>query len=121
MSSALIVEDSLTDMEIISTCLQESGFEVIKARNETEALDSIGRQTFNLIVLDVVLPGRSGFELCRQLKSSEETKDIPIVMCSTKSGDLDKFWGMKQGADAYVSKPIDREDFLRVVADVVKH
>lgn len=120
MSTALVVEDSLTDLEILSSCLSRSGFQVIKARNEEEALDQLDRYQFSIIVLDIVLPGRSGFEICRKLKAREETKNIPIIICSTKGSDLDKFWGMKQGADAYLPKPIDQEELDRTVKQVLK-
>lgn len=120
MKKALIVEDSQTDLHIMSSCLGKNGFEVVEATNHQEALAKLQEQLFNLIVLDVVLPDRSGFELCRQLKQEEATSKIPIVMCSTKSSDLDKFWGMKQGADAYVTKPIDTEELSRTLQQVVK-
>lgn len=76
--------------------------------------------TPNVIVLDVVLPDRSGFELCRQLKAENKTSQIPIVIYSTKNTDLDKFWGMKQGADAYLTKPVDTDELARTLQQVVK-
>ena len=120
MKKALIVEDSQTDLQIMSSCLGQNGYEVVKAGNHNEALFQIKEQDFNLIVLDVVLPDRSGFELCRQLKQEETTNKIPVIICSTKNSDLDKFWGMKQGADAYLTKPIDTDELTRTLQQVVK-
>jgi two-component system, chemotaxis family, response regulator PixH len=120
MKKALIVEDSQTDLQIISSCLGKNGFDVVKATNHNEAVSQVEQQLFNVIVLDVVLPDRSGFELCRQLKQEEATKNIPVVICSTKNSDLDKFWGMKQGADAYVTKPIDPDELTRTLQQIVK-
>ncbi|AFZ44967.1 response regulator receiver protein [Halothece sp. PCC 7418] len=120
MKKALIVEDSQTDLQILSSCLGNNGFDVVKAGSHDEALSQIQQQPFNLIVLDVVLPDRSGFELCRQLKQEEGTSNIPVVICSTKNSDLDKFWGMKQGADAYITKPIDSDELTRTLQQVVK-
>jgi CheY-like chemotaxis protein len=120
MKKALIVEDSQTDLKIMSSCLGQNGYQVVEATNHDEALSQIQQQPFNVIVLDVVLPDRSGFELCRQLKNEDNTRNIPIVIYSTKNSDLDKFWGMKQGADAYLTKPIDTDELSRTLQQVVK-
>ncbi|MCP2728096.1 response regulator transcription factor [Limnofasciculus baicalensis] len=119
MSTALVVEDSLTDMQILSSCLQQGGINVLIAQSGEEALAKISTQKPDVIVLDVVLPGRSGFEVCRDLKAAAETSDIPIIICSTKGGEMDKFWGMKQGANAYITKPIDQEEFVRTVKQLI--
>jgi len=115
MHTILIVEDSTTDLHITKTSLQEAGFSVITARNGQEAKVQLASQKPDLIVLDVVLPYRSGFELCRLLKEEEKTKEIPIVMCSSKSSKMDKYWGLQQGADAYLAKPIQVEELLKIV------
>lgn len=120
MSTALIIEDSLTEMEILTACLQRGGFNVATASSGEEALTKLGNTKPDVIILDVVLPGCSGFELCRELKADALTNKIPVVMCSTKSTDMDKFWGMKQGADAYITKPIDQEELVRTVKQLVK-
>jgi chemotaxis family two-component system response regulator PixH len=65
--------------------------------------------------LDVVLPGRSGFEICRELKAEDNTSNIPVIICSTKGTEMDKFWGLKQGADAYITKPIDQDELVKTV------
>ncbi len=120
MGTALVVEDSLTDMQVLSSCLQQGGINVLIAQSGEEALTKITGYKPDIIVLDVVLPGLSGFELCRELKAQTSTSKIPIVICSTKGGDMDKFWGMKQGADAYLSKPIDQEELVRTVKQLIK-
>jgi two-component system, chemotaxis family, response regulator PixH len=120
MSTALIVDDSMTEMAIISNYLETLGINVLTAKSGEEALQKLGSSQPDIIILDVVLPGCSGFELCRTLKSESKTSGIPIVMCSTKGSDMDKFWGMKQGADAYVPKPIDKAEFTRTVNELIK-
>ena len=120
MSTALIVEDSLTDMQVLTRCLQQGGLNVLTASSGEEALAKLTSHKPDVIVLDVVLPGSSGFEVCREIKGAAETSKIPVVICSTKSGEMDKFWGMKQGADAYLSKPIDQEEFVRTVKQLIK-
>jgi chemotaxis family two-component system response regulator PixH len=120
MSTALIVEDSATDRQILSSCLQQGGLNVLTATSGEEALTKLNSQTPDIIILDVVLPGSSGFEICRELKSAAATRKIPVIICSTKGGEMDKFWGMKQGADAYLAKPIDQVEFVRTVKQLIK-
>jgi DNA-binding response OmpR family regulator len=119
MTTALVVEDSLTDMQIITRCLQSGGLNVVTANSGEEALTKINSHKPDIIILDVVLPGCSGFEVCREIKDVAATSKIPIVMCSTKSGEMDKFWGMKQGADAYLAKPVDQDEFVRTVKRLI--
>ncbi|MEQ9236815.1 response regulator transcription factor [Coleofasciculus sp. E2-BRE-01] len=120
MGTALVVEDCLTDLQIITRCLQEEGIKVLTADSGEEALAKLSSQKPDVILLDVVLPGRSGFEVCRDIKDAASTKSIPVVICSTKSGEMDKFWGMKQGADAYIGKPIDQAELLRTVKQLIR-
>ena len=119
MGYTLIVDDSATERSIISGCLQEVGINVSVALSGEEALEKIQQDSPDLIVLDIVLPGRSGFEICRELKGSANTNKIPIILCSTKSTEMDKFWGMKQGADAYIPKPIDQTELINKVKELI--
>jgi two-component system, chemotaxis family, response regulator PixH len=120
MSTILVVEDTMTQAEIITSSLRNAGFNTLLAMSGAEARSKISQQKPSAIVLDVVLPNESGFELCRDLKDKPETKDIPIVLCSTKSGEMDKFWGMKQGASAYLTKPVDVAELIRTIKLLVK-
>jgi DNA-binding response OmpR family regulator len=119
MSTVLIVEDSITQMHLIADCLQQCGISVAIANSGEEALAKIRSSRPDAIVLDIVLPGCSGFEVCREIKAAAETKDIPIVLCSTKDGEMNKFWGRRQGADAYITKPIDQEELTRTVKQLL--
>ncbi len=119
MATILVVEDTLTDQQMIGGVLKQEGYSVITAASEKEALDRIAQAKPDLILLDVVLPDRSGFELCRDLRDKPETKTIPIVMCSSKGSNMDKFWGMQQGADAYLAKPVDLDELVKVVRKLV--
>lgn len=120
MSTALVVEDSLTDKELLSLYLKDSGMTVLTAQSAEEAFEQVKNHKFDLIVLDVVLPDRSGFEICRELKEDVATKTVPVIICSTKGTDMDKFWGMKQGADAYIAKPIDQEELTTTVQKLIQ-
>ena len=119
MGYTLIVDDSATERSIITGCLKEVGINVSVALSGEEALEKIEQDSPELIVLDVVLPGRSGFEICRELKGSDSTNKIPIILCSTKGTEMDKFWGMKQGADAYIPKPIDQQELVKKVRELI--
>ncbi len=118
MDTILIVEDSPSEMALISYYLQESGYNVIKATGAKEGLEKALAQKPDVIVTDVVMPGMSGFELCRHLKKHPETEKVPIVICSSKNQEIDRLWGMRQGADAYVTKPFTREQLLRAIKSV---
>ncbi|MGF1481800.1 MAG: response regulator transcription factor [Cyanophyceae cyanobacterium] len=120
MSLALIVDDSSTEREVLTSYLKNAGLTVSIATSGEEALEKASTNVPDVIVLDVVLPGRSGFEICRDLKAEAKTSKIPIIMCSTKGGEMDKFWGMKQGADAYLAKPVDGDELLRTVNQLMK-
>lgn len=120
MSTALVVEDSLTDKEVFRICLQGNGISVLTAKSAEEAFEHVKTHQFDVIILDVVLPDRSGFEICRELKAEAQTSNIPVIICSTKGTEMDKFWGLKQGADAYLSKPIDQEELVRTVKHLLK-
>lgn len=121
MGTALIVEDSQTELTIITNCLEQIGLDIYTAKSGEEALEKINVRLPDLIVLDVVLPGRSGYEICRNLKNETQTSKIPIILYSTKKTEMDKFWGMKQGADAYLAKPVNREELIRTVKQLIEN
>ncbi|KPQ40680.1 MAG: PleD family two-component system response regulator [Phormidium sp.] len=114
-NTILVVEDGMTDRETINRYLKQDGSVVINAENGEEALNKLGQRRPDLIVLDVILPGQSGFELCREFKTNPETKGIPIIICSSKDTDVDKTWGNMLGADAYLTKPLDEDLLLKTV------
>ncbi len=120
MGTALIVEDSLTEREIISQYVKQTGLIVTIAASGEEALEKLNENLPDVIILDVVLPGRSGFEICRALKAEDRTSNIPVIICSTKDTDMDKFWGMRQGADAYLAKPVDQETFMNTLKQLIQ-
>lgn len=119
MDIALVVEDSLIDQEVITHYLQEGGLSVLVAQSGEEGLEKVSRYRPDIIILDIVLPGRSGFEICRALKASPSTQKTPIVFCSRKDTEMDKFWGLKQGADAYLPKSVTPEIFLNTIKQLL--
>ncbi|WP_448604767.1 response regulator [Thermoleptolyngbya sp.] len=115
----LVVEDTPSEMELMSHYLRESGCTVMNAVTAKEAIEKAIQHRPDVIVTDVVMPGMSGFELCRNLKKLPETAKVPIVICTSKNQEIDRLWGMKQGADAYLTKPYTREQLLRAVVSVI--
>ncbi|MEL6438320.1 MAG: response regulator [Cyanobacteria bacterium J06621_8] len=119
MSKVLVVDDSLTDRRVTTTYLEQAGLNVLDVESAEEALEKLGQYQPNLIVLDVVMGGKSGFELCRTLKADITTKGIPVILCSSKSTEADKMWGDVVGADAYLAKPVDREELIGKVQQLI--
>jgi twitching motility two-component system response regulator PilH len=111
----LIVEDSPTEQRLMQKMLEDGGYRVVLASDGNEAVAMVQREKPALVLLDVVLPGSNGFQICRQLKSSPETRGIRIVLVSSKNQDADKFWGLKQGADEYLTKPFVAAELLASV------
>lgn len=107
MGKVLVIEDSLTDYTVISNHLQQKGLQVSWVQDCQAAQERIQRGNPDVIVLDVVLPGQSGFEFCRELKDNPQTRSIPIVLCSSKGTEADKLLGRMSKADAYLAKPLD--------------
>jgi two-component system, chemotaxis family, response regulator PixH len=120
MGTVLLVEDGVTEMQLLTTYLKQAGLTVMSAQSSEEAQVKLDSQKPDLIVLDVILPGKSGFELCRELKADPNTSSIPVVICSTKDTDADKMWGDMLGANAYVPKPVDPTVFLQTIQKLIK-
>ncbi|NET10907.1 MAG: response regulator [Symploca sp. SIO2B6] len=121
MATALVVDDSRMDLGMITSCLAKNGIATITAENGEQAIEILkSSQKPDLIILDVVLPGESGFQICRKLKADTETSKIPVIICSTKGTEMDKFWGLKQGADAYLPKPVQDDELLQTVHKLLK-
>ena len=112
MNKALVVDDSLMMREVFAAYLQSAGFAVEKVSSVEEAQQVLSNVQPNLIVLDVVMDGKSGFEYCLQLKRSRTTCAIPVMICSTKSSPADLFLGDIIGADAYLDKAVEQEEFV---------
>ncbi|MCY7284058.1 MAG: response regulator [Cyanobacteria bacterium CAN_BIN43] len=120
MGTVLLVEDGVTEMQLLTTYLKQAGLTVMSAQSGEEAQIKLTSQKPDLIVLDVILPGKSGFELCRELKADPNTSSIPVVICSTKDTDADKMWGDMLGANAYIPKPVDPTVFLQTIRKLIK-
>lgn len=115
MARILVVDDSMTASKYVERVLAAQGHSLAFATDGEEAESKLINELFDLLILDVVMPKKNGFQLCRELKSNDRYKGIPIIMLTTKSMDADKFWGIRQGADEYLTKPFRPEDLLGAV------
>jgi twitching motility two-component system response regulator PilH len=111
----LVVDDSATEVALITSSLRAVGFEVVTASNGEEALAHLERETPDAIVLDVIMPGKNGFQVCREIRADQRWAALPIVMVTSKDQESDKFWGMKQGASEYITKPFAPESLVAAV------
>ena len=115
MTKVLLVDDTLSQLELMEVYLKESGYTVIRINEPKLAIKQVIQHKPDIIITDIVMPGMSGFELCRYLKKHPETNRIPVVICSSKNQDIDRIWGMRQGAAAYLTKPFSKEQLIRIV------
>jgi two-component system alkaline phosphatase synthesis response regulator PhoP len=108
----LVVDDEEVLVEAIMYNLVQSGYQVLTASDGVTALEIARRETPDLIVLDVMLPGMDGLEICRQLRREKRTSTVPIIMLTAKADEIDKVVGLEVGADDYVTKPFGRRELL---------
>lgn len=115
MAKILIADDSLVEIKILQGILETSGHQIAIARNGEEAEKVAKLFRPDLIFLDVVMPKKNGFQVCRDLRQDPLFKTTPIILLTSKSQDSDKFWGKQQGATEYVTKPYQAEQILEIL------
>ncbi len=111
----LIVDDVETDRQLVGKVVSDAGHRPIYATDGEEAIARAKQLRPGLILLDVVMPKLNGFNACRKLKNDAETSNIPVVLVTSKGTDSDKFWGVKQGADAHIVKPFTPDSLLAMI------
>ncbi len=116
IKTILIVDDSPTERHVLNDLLSKAGFQVIASDNGEDAIRKAKTALPDLILMDVVMPGLNGFQATRAISRDPDTRKIPIIMCTSKSQETDKIWGMRQGARDYVVKPVNRDELLTKIA-----
>jgi twitching motility two-component system response regulator PilH len=111
----LIVDDSPAQVKLIQGLLEPEGYWPVGLNDPKLVEQTILSERTNLILLDVVMPDRNGFQICRELKGNVDFNSIPVILVTSKDTASDRYWGQQQGADGYVTKPFTREDLLRAV------
>jgi twitching motility two-component system response regulator PilH len=112
IQTILIIDDSRTEQIYISEILIAEGYTCSFASNADDALRTLATSKPDLILMDVVMPGQSGFHLTRSLSKDPAYESIPIILCTSKDQPTDRMWGLRQGAKDYLVKPIDKSELL---------
>lgn len=111
-ATVLVVDDSPTAQRLIRSAVEAGGYRVLTASDGDEAIDVAQREQPDLVVLDIILPKKNGFQVCRHLKGLPETSGIKVVLLSSKTHEMDILWGKRQGADGYLTKPFESDQLL---------
>lgn len=116
MKSVLVVEDTQAERLLISALLTHAGFTVWVADSSESAWQWLHNNPQpDLILLDIIMPGESGLDLCRKIRAHESWKNLPILFCSSKAEDFDRFWALRQGGNDYITKPFVPQQLVDTV------
>jgi len=115
LKKVLIIDDSPSQVKLMQTLLEKEGYWPVGLSDPKQVEKTIALEHPSVILLDVVMPDRNGFQICRDLKGNAEFNMIPVILVTSKDTASDKYWGEQQGADGYVTKPFTREELLRAV------
>lgn len=119
MPKVLIVDDSPTETHVMRVALEKNGFDVLTADDGESGLKLARESLPDAVIMDVVMPGVNGFQATRKLSKDPETAKIPVVIVTNKDQPTDKVWGMRQGAVAYMTKPVSGEDLIAKLREVI--
>jgi twitching motility two-component system response regulator PilH len=115
LKKVLIVDDSPAQVKLMQGFLEHEGYQPVGLNDPLRIEETISSVRPSVILLDVVMPERNGFQVCRELKGSSEFQGIPVILVTSKDSSSDKYWGEQQGADAYVTKPFTKDELLRAI------
>ena len=117
--SILIADDSALVLRMIQTMLEEAGFGVVTARDGLEAIEKAVAEDVRLVILDVMMPRMNGYQACRLLKTEPLTRDLPVVILTSRDQAGDRFWGLETGADYYITKDSEPHRILDLVRNIL--
>ena len=115
LKKVLVVDDSQAEIRLLQSVLQQGGFHSVAISDPTKVEETIEEERPSVILLDVVMPQRNGFQICRDLKSHGAYSSIPVIMVTSKTAPSDRYWGEQQGANGYVAKPFTPEELISAV------
>lgn len=115
----LIVDDSPTEIHKLSTVLKKHGYSVIVADSGEKGIKTAKQENPDLVLMDIVMPGMNGFQATRQICKTKETSHIPVIIVTTKDQETDRMWGSRQGARAYLTKPVEERDLISTIDEVM--
>jgi twitching motility two-component system response regulator PilH len=115
----MIVDDSPTDMHLLKKILEKNGFNTLTASDADEGIQVAKRERPDLILMDVVMPGLNGFQATRELSSDPETSAIPVIIVTRKDQQVDRVWGIRQGARDYITKPVKESTLMSLIKEAL--
>jgi twitching motility two-component system response regulator PilH len=115
IKNVLVVDDSPTEIHLLREMLTKNGFTVSVANTGEEAVTRAKSEKPDLILMDVVMPGMSGFEATRAITRDPASASIPVIICTTKGQETDKSWGLRQGAKDYIVKPVTEKVLMEKI------
>jgi len=120
MAKVMVVDDAYSELQIMETILRSVGHDVLTYLDGEQPKEKIVKERPDVVLLDIVMPRRNGFEVLRSLRKDERTKQTRVVVVSSKNQESDRVWGMRQGADEYLPKPFTSEQLLTIVRRFLK-
>jgi twitching motility two-component system response regulator PilH len=120
MAKVMVVDDAFSDLKLMESILRGAGHQVVSLSDGEKLEDRLDAEHPDLLLLDIVLPRRNGYEILRALRRDTRTSKTPVVLVSSKNQESDRAWGKKQGADEYLSKPFTSDELLSVVSRFVR-
>jgi len=119
MALILIADDSPTEIFVVKKMLEKHNHQVISAEDGLQAIEMALSKKPDLIIMDVVMPNLNGFQATRRLSKDPTTLDIPIIIVSSKNQETDKLWGFRQGAKGYLCKPVNEDQLLTEITNLL--
>lgn len=119
MAKILIIDDSPTDVRVFTTLLEKVGHQVDAVSTAEEGIERARADLPELVIMDVIMPGMNGFQATRTLTRDPKTANIPVVMITTKSMETDRVWGLRQGARAFITKPVNEKELLACINELL--
>src|SRR5688572_21380923 len=115
MAKVMVVDDAYSELKLMESILRSAGHEVVSLIDGEALEDKLSTERPDVLLLDIVMPKRNGYEILRALRKDARTKTTPVVLVSSKNQESDKVWGKRQGADEYLAKPFTSDQLLTVV------
>ena len=115
MAKVMVVDDAYSELKLMESILKSAGHEVVSLIDGEALEDKLSTERPDVLLLDIVMPKRNGYEILRALRRDARTKTMPVVLVSSKNQESDKIWGKRQGADEYLGKPFTSDQLLTMV------
>ena len=119
MANILIIDDSPTDVRVFTTLLERAGHQTVAVGTAEEGIERVRAELPDLVIMDVIMPGMNGFQATRTLTRDPATSSVPVVMITTKSMETDRVWGLRQGARAFITKPVNEKELLACINELL--